>query len=98
MTPSSLSRIKFFCRFSEGAGIAVFLIGLTALCGWLLDTEILKNFYPGLLPIRPNAAVCFVLVGLGTWLSQDRFDHRRWRMIAQGSGRLESRRYGPNHS
>ena len=37
--------------------------GVLVLVGWALDLRVLKSLFPGLVTMKPNAAVCFVLLG-----------------------------------
>jgi len=54
--------------FSKYAGLAVSLIGLLVLFGWLLDIEQLKNVFAGLPAMEANTAIAFSTAGLSLWL------------------------------
>jgi PAS domain S-box-containing protein len=49
-------------------GVAV-AVGITALLGWLFELDVLKSVIPGLLTMKVNTALAFVLLGVGTLLS-----------------------------
>ncbi|MDO8485125.1 MAG: hypothetical protein Q7S35_09290, partial [Candidatus Limnocylindrales bacterium] len=44
-------------------------VGITVLLGWLLGLDVLKSIVPGLLTMKVNAALAFVLLGIGMILS-----------------------------
>jgi len=47
----------------------VTLIGFAVLYGWAFDIWILKSVQPGLVEMKPNTAVGFILMGASLWLS-----------------------------
>src|SRR6266550_1073865 len=49
-------------------GVAV-AVGITALLGWLFELDVLKSVIPGLLTMKVNTALAFVLLGSGMLLS-----------------------------
>ena len=51
------------------AGIFAVAIGLAAVTGWLLDSEVLKSLVPGAVSMKANAAICFVLLGVSMLLA-----------------------------
>jgi len=55
-------------RFSRATGAATILVGSLVLLGWLIDAEPLKAVIPGLVAMKVNTALCFVLCGLCLWL------------------------------
>ena len=57
--------------FSRGTGAVVVLIGCLVLAGWLLGVETLKSILPGLISMKVNTAVAFVLAGVALWLLQE---------------------------
>jgi PAS domain S-box-containing protein len=44
-------------------GIATLFIGTIVIIGWIFKMQLLKSVIPGLIPMRINAAICFVLMG-----------------------------------
>lgn len=48
-------------RIISGLGVVV---GVTVICGWVFDLEILRNGFPGTAPMKPTAAVAFLLLSL----------------------------------
>jgi PAS domain S-box-containing protein len=44
-------------------------VGTLVLVGWILHITVLESVVPGLVAMRPNTAVCFILLGIGLWLS-----------------------------
>jgi signal transduction histidine kinase len=57
------------CRsFSRAAGLIAVLAGILVLAGWLFGDEFLKTVVPGGVPMRANAAGCFILCGVALWL------------------------------
>ncbi len=55
---------------SHGAAIAVSVIGVFVLAGWVFDAVALKSVVPGLRVMVPNTALCFLLAGVALSLTQ----------------------------
>src|ERR1051326_5622854 len=55
-------------RIARTAACVTFLLGATALAGWVLDLKIFKSVFPGFTPMVPTAATGFVLGGFSLWL------------------------------
>jgi PAS domain S-box-containing protein len=62
--PRLVRKLSLFVVFSSLFSISV---GLTGLAGWIFEIEILKSVFPGLVTMKANTAVCFVLIGLSLW-------------------------------
>jgi len=60
---------------SETACIAVILIGLLSLVGWMTGNTTLKSLSPNLVAMKVNTAAAFLLAGTSLWLSQARRIH-----------------------
>jgi two-component system NtrC family sensor kinase len=58
--------------FSKKASIAVIAIGCTVILGWIFDLQLLKSILPGLVTMKANAAVCFILGGFSLFILQRR--------------------------
>ncbi len=56
--------------FAKKAGIAVIAIGCTVILGWIFDLQLLKSILPGLVTMKANTAVCFILGGLSLFVQQ----------------------------
>lgn len=50
-------------RVPLACGVAVIAIGVTALLGWLMEARAWSALMPGLIPMAPNTAVAFALLG-----------------------------------
>lgn len=84
MVTQSNSRLcSWFKSFSAAAAAAVLLVGCLALVGWLLDIPALKSVRAGLLSMKANAALAFILAGGSLWLLRTEQADRRARRIAQ---------------
>ena len=59
-----VSRIGALKSYSRVTGVMVALTGCSVIIGWLFDVPVLKSLIPGLVPMNPATAVCFVLSGL----------------------------------
>ena len=60
--------VTFVGRFVSFASFVSVVVGLLGLAGWLFGIPVLKSVIPGQVVIKPNAAVCLVLIGLSLWL------------------------------
>ncbi|MEW5856255.1 MAG: chemotaxis protein, partial [Cyanobacteriota bacterium] len=66
--PQSSDLIGTLQSFSKKATIGVIAIGCAVLVGWMFNIPILKTVLPGLVTMKANAAVCFILSGTSLWL------------------------------
>ncbi len=62
------NRIASLQSFSRKSSIAVALIGCVVILGWLFDITVLKSVLPGLVTMKANAAIGFILGGVSLWL------------------------------
>ena len=62
--PSNSRLVSLFPRYSRGASATGILVGASVLVGWLLDIPLLKSVIPGLVTMKANAALCFILAGV----------------------------------
>lgn len=62
---------------SRGLAAAVAVLGAMVLSGWVFGIPALKSVAPGLVSMKANAALCFLLLGLTLW-------HREKRGLATG--------------
>src|SRR6476469_1504818 len=69
-TPST--RMAAVQSFSKKASIGVMAIGCTVLLGWIFDLQMLKSILPGLVTMKANTAVCFILGGFCLFIQQIR--------------------------
>ncbi|HEY4083510.1 MAG TPA: GGDEF domain-containing protein [Burkholderiaceae bacterium] len=51
-------------RFARGAALALLAVGVVVLIGWMWNIEILRSVIPGLVPMNPVSAICFMLAGV----------------------------------
>ncbi len=78
--------LRTFRRFGLIAGALVMLLGIVVLIGWIIGSPTLKNGLPGLVSMKANTAVCFVLSGISLSLLVN--EHHRAlrirRIVARG--------------
>ncbi|WP_333357656.1 PAS domain S-box protein [Microcoleus sp. B3-A4] len=66
------TRMAAVQSFSKKASIAVMAIGCTVILGWIFDLQLLKSILPGLVTMKANTAVCFILGGFSLFIQQIR--------------------------
>ena len=74
--------IALLPSFSRKVAIAVLLIGCVVIFGWIFDIQVLKSILPGLVSMKPNTAMGFILSGVSLWL---------WHFKNRKSARLSRR-------
>lgn len=55
---------KFLTYFLPGAAYTVILANLAVLFSWIFNVNLFKGYLWGLVPIKANTAVCFILAGI----------------------------------
>ncbi|MCT7951894.1 PAS domain S-box protein [Ancylothrix sp. C2] len=68
VTPLTVRRINSVQSFSKIAGVGVTVIGSAVFLGWMFDVGWLKSVLPGLVSMKPYAALSFILAGISLWL------------------------------
>jgi signal transduction histidine kinase/ActR/RegA family two-component response regulator len=68
LTATSTNSIQLFQTLSHKAAIVVTTIGCVVMFGWLFDIPTLKSVLPGLVTMKANTALGFILGGLSLWL------------------------------
>ncbi len=63
-------------RISRSIGLGLVFLGVLVLAGWALDIEVLRCVVPGLISMKANTAICFVLAGVAVALTPER--RARW--------------------
>jgi diguanylate cyclase (GGDEF)-like protein len=62
---------------ARAASIGSLTVGVAVLVGWALNIEILRSVVPGLISMKPNTAVCFLLASAALWASGRTIGRRR---------------------
>jgi PAS domain S-box-containing protein len=55
-------------NIAQAASVFVICLGCVVLIGWIFDIALLKSLLPGLVTMKVNAAVAFLLSGVSLWL------------------------------
>lgn len=83
MTGGSNPRVVASCRtLAQGCGAGAILLGSLVLAGWALDVTALKSVFPGLVTVKANTALGFVLAGVSLWLLRTEGVSGRRRQVA----------------
>jgi PAS domain S-box-containing protein len=72
LEPSDRSRTDWIRRYlliAQSVSVVSMAAGTLVLLGWILDITVFESVVPGLVAMRPNTAVCFILLGFALWLS-----------------------------
>src|SRR2546421_2074049 len=72
-----------YSLFVQGASLAVVILGVSVLGGWLFDIDWLKRIHPEWATMKANSAFCFICAGFSLWLLNLKATHRA--EIAPGS-------------
>ncbi|MBW4576092.1 MAG: response regulator [Aphanothece sp. CMT-3BRIN-NPC111] len=67
---SGFSLLRTLKPLSQIASAIAILIGSLVIIGWIYNIAILKSFLPGLVAMKANTALNFILAGVSLWLSQ----------------------------
>ena len=59
-----------FKTYSRVASTAIIIISCLVLAGWVMDIEMLKRIFPGVVAMNPMTALNFILAGAAVWLLQ----------------------------
>ncbi|MBD2741393.1 PAS domain-containing protein [Coleofasciculus sp. FACHB-1120] len=68
--------LELLQSYSKKAGIIVTVIGCVVFLGWILDITALKSILPGLVSMKANTSIAFILGGLSLCLWHDA-EHKR---------------------
>jgi len=75
--------IALFRTISKIAGAITVFAGVIVLFGWIMDITALKSVFSGLVSMKANTALAFVLSGLSLWLMADTAVSRQSLRITQ---------------
>ena len=60
-----VKRLQFSSQIAAAFGV---FVGCVVLAGWVLDKDTLKSVVPGLITMKANTAIAFLLASLSLWL------------------------------
>jgi sigma-B regulation protein RsbU (phosphoserine phosphatase) len=66
--------VRTLNRFVALAGVVSATVGVLGLVGWTFGVPVLKSVIPEQVVIKPNTAVCLLMLGLALWLLRKRGD------------------------
>ncbi len=81
---ANLRVILSFKVLSRAASVIVMLVGFLVLVGWAFDFATLKSVFPGMVTMKVNTALAFILAGGSLWLRQTKRTDQRAYRLAQG--------------
>lgn len=73
-----------YARVTAAAAGFSIVLGLVVLLGWTAGAYSLTTVLPGVEPMRPNTALCFIASGLSLWLARSS-DSAAWRGVVSGT-------------
>lgn len=65
---NDLKLISSFKSASLIMSIIIPLIGVMVVLGWIFDISLFKSLFPNYIPMKPNSALCFILIGISLLL------------------------------
>ncbi len=69
--------------FSRSTSAIAFFVGCLVIIGWMFDLPVLKSVLPGLVTMKANTALCFMLLGISLWLLIPEQSSQMVRLIAR---------------
>ena len=69
--PPDPKQFRHLRRYVEGVSLLAVAMGALVMLGWGLKIETLTSVFPGLATMKPNTALCFILLGTAIWLLRD---------------------------
>ncbi len=74
-------RVKIGLRYFVGASAALaVVVGLTGLAGQIWEIDYLRSPWPGLVGMKINTGIGFVLLGVALWIQKETLDSKRGRI------------------
>jgi diguanylate cyclase (GGDEF)-like protein/PAS domain S-box-containing protein len=68
MTESNARLFRLLRLYCQASAVAAVALGCVVWFGWAFHIETLKSVLPGLVTMKPNTALCFMLSGTSLWL------------------------------
>jgi len=84
MNPDSHNRLNMWINaFPRLAGAIAVATGTTVIVGWIFGIEILKSLHPGMVSMKANAALAFILAGTSLLLLHSSAKSMKMKRVAQ---------------